>query len=38
MSCQLDHVKIHSDGNQSFALLYAVCVHKIRAVLALKSS
>lgn len=27
MNCQLDHVKIHSDGNQSFTVLYAVCVY-----------
>lgn len=27
MNCQLDHVKIHSDGNQSFTLLHAVCAY-----------
>lgn len=26
MNCQLDHVKIHSDGNQSFTVLHAACV------------
>lgn len=25
MNCQLDHVKVHSDGNQSFTALHAVC-------------
>ena len=25
MNCQLDHVKIRSDGNQSFTALHAVC-------------
>lgn len=27
MSCQLDHVKIQSDGNQSFTVLHAVCAY-----------
>lgn len=27
MNCQLDHVKIHSDGNQSFTVLHAACVY-----------
>lgn len=27
MNCQLDHVKIHSNGNQSFTVLHAACVY-----------